>query len=456
VQRQLADRGVDALWFKGLALLPHYGTMSARSMSDADLLVRPRHRHRALDVLDELGFAPNDLPRRTVERYLSDTVRTPGTEFVDRNGIRIDLHFRPLHMLTCDPAVDDLLFEHSTVERVLGGEVRTPHPSHHVVLAVGHGDRAHSGARLLSVVDAAHLLGDERSTPALGVDLARRYGRVSSLGACLATLADLLTDHDQEFAITAKHTAEWRAAIGRPQFGDRIGRSVRNLDSSGRAADAVAGAHAVLGVARQATWRDGGAPAALVEASRRHWLVPRSRDVVPHAIWVAGGRRTSWNRWRRDRPPLDSRPALRPGDALPLIGDDAEVRCLGAGWAIPSNDATWTVGRHATLHLSISLAHEAEVEIGLDVTAYHDAVVDRQEVHVLWDDAPVDRWVFERDRSMPNLRWLPPRPLPAGLTAVDLRLRIDRPMRPCDTSPNRDVRALGVSVSRLVVRSLGD
>ena len=213
VRDALRPVGVPVLLLKGLVFADRlYGGLERRPQFDLDLLVRRRHRRRALRTLASRGFAPKarDLHSRTVAR----------------DSLKIDLH----HALRWAPAyrLDEAVLWSGAVEREIRGVAfRTLSDEYTIVglVLAGFEDLGQGMAKLKSLLDlyllarridiamdweafferraGENLLAISVNVIALVVDLFEARAELPRLAAALATRRGLYTlaDREQVYAL---------------------------------------------------------------------------------------------------------------------------------------------------------------------------------------------------------------------------------------------------------------
>jgi hypothetical protein len=135
----LAASGIEAIVLKGAALVETvYGNLAVRPMHDLDLLVREADTTAAADVLETLGFEPDDWYRPR-EWYLANMHHLVPYR---RGHVKVEVHH---HLLPPDVPVTvplDVLWGRARAAtvagasaRVLGPEDLVTHLSLHLVLA---------------------------------------------------------------------------------------------------------------------------------------------------------------------------------------------------------------------------------------------------------------------------------------------------------------------------------
>lgn len=134
----LAAAGIPTLVLKGAALGPTvYGDTGLRPIGDADVLVPHRDAVRAIDWFVRQGWKakPHKEPEILVRYHL---FHDHAWAFDAGGDDTIDLHWKLLH-IGADPALDDRFWRHATGFRLLGSDVRTLSPTHHLFHACVHG-----------------------------------------------------------------------------------------------------------------------------------------------------------------------------------------------------------------------------------------------------------------------------------------------------------------------------
>jgi hypothetical protein len=172
--RQLGEAGIPTLALKGapLALL-HYGDVGVRPMGDLDLLVPLEQAEAAMAVVRRHGWAAAlDHPERLIPAFHA-------TEFVNAEGVRVDLHWRPLMELFAADAAEP--FWAGAVPLNLGGvTTNAPGPTELLLLTLVHGARWNPTPPFRWIADALVIL--RGSAPAIDWDrlvAGARAGRIT-------------------------------------------------------------------------------------------------------------------------------------------------------------------------------------------------------------------------------------------------------------------------------------
>ena len=128
----LAAVGVSTVLIKGLPLaLRTYRDVGARSMGDADVLVRPDHASEAFSWLSASGWTPARGAR-------FDPVRRSSVGLASRDGLEIDLHWYPIADRPFAAAADPF-WEGADKLRVGGSDILAVNPTDQVLLALVQG-----------------------------------------------------------------------------------------------------------------------------------------------------------------------------------------------------------------------------------------------------------------------------------------------------------------------------
>lgn len=168
--RVLADANVPTMVIKGAALLVcHYRDPGARFMVDADLLVRPEDRGRALAALRRAGWNP--------------TGRCFGPALPFMNGIavrhhrwpEVDLHWRPF-VLSTPPHAEEAVWRRAVPFDIAGARTLRPDDDDLLLQACVRRSDLHGRARW--VVDALLLIDRTREQ----ADWDERTARAADLG----------------------------------------------------------------------------------------------------------------------------------------------------------------------------------------------------------------------------------------------------------------------------------
>ncbi|HEX2202697.1 MAG TPA: nucleotidyltransferase family protein, partial [Longimicrobium sp.] len=185
---RLAEAGIESLPYKGPTLaMQAYGSLSARSYVDLDLLVRPADAPRALRVLGETGYASvhRMTPRQDAffRRVDGDYPLVHGeTETL------VELHCRPSSLRFGVRLETDALMRRARPVALGSGDVPAPHPEDLLLVLAVHGAK-HRWKRLEWV---AALAGVARRAE---LDLAAALVRAADLHARRALLLALALAH---------------------------------------------------------------------------------------------------------------------------------------------------------------------------------------------------------------------------------------------------------------------
>lgn len=121
--RALAAADVDLMVLKGAALVASgLSELGLRPIGDVDVLVRPRDRDRAIDVLTAEGWETNAYPPWYVKRVQS---RKDPAWVMRKGRVEIDLHWGALHLVR-DPEAERPLWERASTGELGGEPVRVP------------------------------------------------------------------------------------------------------------------------------------------------------------------------------------------------------------------------------------------------------------------------------------------------------------------------------------------
>jgi len=149
VLRALKDGGIPVIVLKGWALvaLVYAGDYSQRPADDIDLLVRPEHAARAIELLGGLGCTATDLEPRPgyFQRFLNGAHYTsPPHESQEGHVFNIDLHWGFPDAPYYDPRIPvDGLFTRAQAIQVAGVDVHSLAPEEMLIYAGVH--MAHHG-----------------------------------------------------------------------------------------------------------------------------------------------------------------------------------------------------------------------------------------------------------------------------------------------------------------------
>lgn len=220
LDRALAEQGVEALFFKGVALGGFaYGNPARRRPGDIDVLVRHEDFGRAREVLVERGYRSR-VPADAEGRYL----RThSGIAFEHPEG-NVDLHAtleqRAFDSLPFSVKLGEEVWARSVTVDLGGAAVRTLSGEDALIHLCAHGAR-HSWVAFYAVCDVAEVIG---ASPALDWDCItervqeRGSSRIFHLGlllACGLLDADVPPEvydraaRDEPAAALAAEVSEW-------------------------------------------------------------------------------------------------------------------------------------------------------------------------------------------------------------------------------------------------------
>jgi hypothetical protein len=448
LQTTLEASGIPSLFFKGLALLPHYASLSMRSMADADLLVPWQQRHEALSVAFDAGFRAAHYSVSATRRLFDDHFRSPGVELVAPNGTPVDLHPRPLHELAVPPEADAALFDLAERSRLKDLALTIAHPAHHLVLLLGHGLRCGSGAQLMALVDVAQLLATSSPHPDVTVALAATYERVATVDAGLRAMRSLLDSPHPDLQTARDHADQLLDALPRASRRDRAAHRARTRDDRGSE-------RRVVGV-RTSDERTSFVRRPL-EAARVSWELERQRQVPQHALWIAGRRNVRVHRHRQELAPGDPLhpfpdvpPVLTPDHPVRLTGEHAQPGALGRGWAPAGLVLTWSIGREASIWFDMPQPFPIEgTELIIPVVAYVTESMPTQQVSVRLNGHSVATWDFTVAQPTREFVVVPPRAL--WRERNHLLLVVADPRSPRRAGASDDIRQIGVSVDQIML-----
>jgi hypothetical protein len=350
----LAERGVPAVCFKGIAMVAHYPSSAVRTMNDSDLLVPFHLRDQAIDALLDFGFVPGyGLPVDTVRAFHE---HTPGVAFkrvADR--LEVDLHWWGFHHTVPGRSTARFhgrLFDRAASTTTRVGALVAPHPSDHAVLIAAHGARHDSGALLIGAVDVAMLLRSFRDGDvAAAIEAARDADR----GAALVAVADLVARFAAPDSVEAEHASRLASAT------TRIGRIDRATFAMMRATDVSTSRRAetrrdLLVAVGRTPLASGGPVGGLVGLARRRAGVARARELPQWWRWRRGAIAVAGGRTRSSRSIAPSLPTAT--DAVTVTADGTSLSVparrldsFGPGWWFPEGNLTWSVARCAALRL---------------------------------------------------------------------------------------------------------
>ena len=144
----LDDAGIDAIFLKGVALLPRYPADNTRPMHDLDVLVRRTDFDRAMKVLSGVGwradFDDQPLTRRFDHAGL----------LVREDGQELDLHWRLAPGSFADDAIQNP-WDTSQVVSLAGRPLRVLGPTYQLYHTISHGLAWDKNPSLHWVPDAA-------------------------------------------------------------------------------------------------------------------------------------------------------------------------------------------------------------------------------------------------------------------------------------------------------------
>jgi hypothetical protein len=137
VVAEVVDRfnqaSVPAVLLKGVPLAVHYyPSIGSRPMTDADILVRPEHADRALQIARAAGLVPKFSPGEWPPRL------TASKPFVHPSGWEFDLHTNVMHECR-GKGRDNAMWAGAVPATVNGIPALTLAPEDHLVHAIAHG-----------------------------------------------------------------------------------------------------------------------------------------------------------------------------------------------------------------------------------------------------------------------------------------------------------------------------
>ena len=170
---ELTRDGIPAVITKGPGVARWYPTVTQRSFSDLDVLVRPDDFHRAVEHLHTRGLraGPRQRGRRYFDRYCYEALNLGGP---GRASIDVHHHIPPWQWGR--RLLFDDLHRWSQPAGLGGGEVRLAHPVHNLLVCALHviADRDGAGRTLRTWRDVVTLSG--ASDPDVVAAEARRVG----------------------------------------------------------------------------------------------------------------------------------------------------------------------------------------------------------------------------------------------------------------------------------------
>lgn len=454
VASSLRAAGMDSLFFKGLGMLPLYGDMSMRNMSDADLLVRWHQRHDVIDHLASIGFSPvhgvSLAKMHTLDRIY------PGFGMRRPDGIETDVHWRPLHHLRHRPHLDEILFEYSRLERIGATTVAVADPSHHLVLVIGHGMRSDSGAHLIAVADACQLLVAPDFDARRAAALAHEYERTSAVDDVCAVIIDILADGAHSDLVNARDRAiEMRQRLRRRTVGDIL--LDRQLTSAhGSSSGRLKTARSMWVAASDPRWRDGGPVFGLIDLARRELSLDRARDVPAQLVWILGGRSEPLGSFRRTVGGAgEDVPTLPIGDSVSVSTTTGFELLLASGWWEPEEHHVWSKAPEAALTLNIDLPPNRGCNLMMRtvpfVNATHpDLTVD---VRINGTSRAVWRYRYETDVEVDQRITLHADDLDDG--RCEVLFIIHGASSPLESGVAADERVLGIALQSIAIEPIG-
>lgn len=159
IQAACSAAGVRLIVLKGVALSTIlHGDAAARQSGDLDVLVEPDALGQLVDILADLGFAPDPMWRGATRARFDEIARTHHEFVFERaDGVMVEAHTRlTTAFIPYVPTFEALWRERQSV-RLGDREVATPGWTDTVVHLATHGYR-HAWARLGWLCDIAHVM----------------------------------------------------------------------------------------------------------------------------------------------------------------------------------------------------------------------------------------------------------------------------------------------------------
>ncbi len=205
--------GIDHVALKGLALLTTvYPDLGTRPMFDADVMVRSLDVKRAARVLGRAGYHP----ATPLEDALLAT--RASAQFVNADGIDIDLHWHALGGYVAEPFDDALWQGRVTTTSPLGMEMKVLSRAEQLTQVIGHALRAGwPGTRWWA--DIALLLRSSWTD-----DQWSRLGELASLFQMTLPMSGILTYLRDHVGIDVQREAFEVLERNRPSRSERIQR----------------------------------------------------------------------------------------------------------------------------------------------------------------------------------------------------------------------------------------
>jgi hypothetical protein len=155
--RLMADRGVDAIAYKGPVLATSlYGNLSHRQTWDLDLLVKPEDLDRGRAVVLERGYRPENELALAPAEWLLD--RDCECNFDHPSGIHVELHWQVLPTRHARSFRDDRIWRNVAEWGENGTRLRTIEPRMLFLVLCLHGGEKHQWARMRWIVDLARFV----------------------------------------------------------------------------------------------------------------------------------------------------------------------------------------------------------------------------------------------------------------------------------------------------------
>ena len=156
VVTRLRDAGIEAVVLKGpLFSRWVYGDLGSRRFADLDLLIEPKARARAVEVLRPAGYT---LAEGISNAAASVIYAGVGAWPLDHaEAFPLDLHWQPQALRFGSPLDSREVLRDSTVISTAGCDLRIPSPTHAATLTLVHAAK-HVWASLELVLSIAHLM----------------------------------------------------------------------------------------------------------------------------------------------------------------------------------------------------------------------------------------------------------------------------------------------------------
>lgn len=120
--------------------------------------------------------------------------------------------------------------------------------------------------------------------------------------------------------------------------------------------------------------------------------------------------------------------------------DDFKTWYLGSGWSSPEKEFVWSEGTEGHLYLSISPGEIGTLD--LDLQAFVPKANSKQDVSFYLNDTFVTHTQFSQKNGHQQVRI----PITGNPRTLDIKMVIERPISPLETSGSSDSRRLGVAL----------